>query len=796
MLAAWSGGAVWAQAPQSLTLRISPMLAEEISVQARQNMPAFTASRRLEAQPNAAILLEGDVEVRRADMVIRADRIEYDQARDLIRAEGQARINQAGNLYEGTGLELRLDAGQGFFERARYELLSSQGYGEAERIEFLDETRTVIRNVTFTTCRREPGPDWMPAWLMRAATMRIDSEEEDAEAEDVVLRFQDVPVFAMPVMGFSLTSRRRSGFLSPVFGVDNVSGFEITQPYYWDIAPNRDLTLVPTWMSRRGVNYGGEFRYLESNYSGQLRVDYMPDDKLRTDRNGEPLDRQGVAFEHSGQVSGESWGRLGLNLEYNRASDDNYWRDFSGGASSLTQRLLPASAGVSWQFGPWSADLRSQQWQTLQDPEAPIRAPYDRLPQMTLRYAEPDAAGFDFRLELDSTQFAPSADELDADRRESGAQRSVARAQLAYPMRSLGGFLIPKASWQAVRYEFETPLTTAQPFETSNSSLSDNRTFAEYTAPTWSLDAGLVFERESSFLGLPYSQTLEPRLFYTYTPYVEQNHLPSYDSGPVDFSASSIYSEHSFVGYDRVADNDLLTMGLTTRFIDGETGAEVVQMGAAQRLRFSDQQVVLPGGSPSLAGFSDVLFNLGMRLEPRFYIDSTVQYNQETEESERVTLDLRYQPRPFRLFNVGYRMQRLPEGSLYPMSELIDMGWQWPLNDLWGDRGENLGPGQGEGPGRWYSIGRMNYSTQDQRMVDMLMGFEYDAGCWLGRIVVERLQTGLAEDDYTQRIMFQIELVGFSRIGIDPMDTLRKHLPQYQRLRGQAAPPSRFSNYD
>lgn len=164
-----------------------------------------------------------------------------------------------------------------------------------------------------------------------------------------------------------------------------------------------------------------------------------------------------------------------------------------------------------------------------------------------------------------------------------------------------------------------------------------------------------------------------------------------------------------------------------------------------------------------------------------------MQYNPATEKSVRSTVSARYNPGHYRVLNMAYRFQR-------DLSELVDIGWQWPINDLWGDRGQDLGPGRGQGSGRWYSVGRLNYSLQDNKLVDSIIGFEYDAGCWLGRVVLERLQTGLVSTN--QRIMFQLELVGFSRLGIDPLQTLKSNIPRYQYLREQVTAPSRFSNYD
>ena len=677
-----------------------------------------------------------------------------------------SRVNQAGNIYEGPSLELKMDSFEGYFDQPSYHFLQSGAHGEAQRMEFLDDKRAVIHNATYTTCRRVPGPDWVPDWFLRAATIRLDTEDEVGQAEDAQLTFKGATLVSMSSASFPLSSKRKSGFLAPTFGVDSISGTEVTVPYYWNIAPNRDATLYPTLMSARGINYGSEFRYLEPSYAGRLRADYMPQDKLRD------ADRWGMSYLHQGviQTGVEPVGNLGLNLNLNRVSDDNYWSDFPRSTSSLTQRLLPNSGTLSWARGDFTSSISVLKWQTLQNPTAPIIPPYDRVPQLATRYGRLDVGGFDFSVDADYTQF--SANPLLTG--QPNAQRSFMLTQVSRPWLGAAGFIVPKLQLHAANYQFDTPINTGD-------------STASRAVPTFSLDSGLVFERDANLLGRGFRQTLEPRLFYVNTPFVNQNYLPNYDTGLSDFNFASIYAENAFVGNDRIADNNLLTAGVTTRLLDPDTGAEGARFGIAQRFRFADQVVTLPGGAPSPLGLSDILLGAAFNWDNRWIFDSTVQYNPTTQKSIRSTVGARYNPGSYRVVNMAYRFQR-------DTSELIDLGWQWPINDLWGDKGEDLGAGRGQGAGRWYSVGRLNYSLQDGKLVDSILGFEYDAGCWLGRIVLERVSTGLVTTN--ERLMFQIEFVGFSRLGIDPLATLKNNIPRYQYLREQVSSPSRFGNYD
>lgn len=760
--------AVRAQAQEPAPrLRASPLLQETIPAAQRDQLPTFVEGDRIRGTTEQETVIEGAAELRRGDTVIRAERLQFNQATDKARAEGNVRINKAGNVIEGPLLELQVDTFQGFFNEPRYRFLRNDAYGEADRIDFIDDRRAVIHNATYTTCQRRPGPSWMPDWILSASSIRIDQEENTGYAEGATLRFLGVPILGAPGMSFPLSDERKSGLLPPTIGLDNVSGLEFTQPYYWNIAPNRDATLYPTLMSKRGIDFAGEFRYLEPNYNGTLRANILPNDRVR-DR-----DRWGYALEHlQSSLVSPRWGHTALNLNVNRVSDDNYWRDFSRNSSSLTQRLLAGDGRLDWSRGDFAATFRTLKWQVLQDPSAPIVPPYEKAPQLNGRYQPgPLWGGLQPYVEADFTRFVNGRGPLP----QPDANRSYMVAQISRPWRAPGWFVVPKVQVQATHYDFDTPTLTGL-------------TSADRVIPTFSLDSGLVMEREARFFGRNFLQTLEPRAFYTNTPFRDQSRLPNYDSGLQDFNFATIYTENPFGGHDRIPDASVLTLGATSRLIDPETGAQQASFGVAQRIRFKDQQVTLVPGEPPLSErLSDLLFGASVALYPQWNLDSTVQYNPKSGRSVRSTVGATYSPGNYRVVSAAYRLQR-------GRSEQLDIAWQWPLNDLWGDKGTNLGAGMGEGAGRWYSVGRLNVSLREKRLVDAVVGLEYDAGCWLGRVVLERLQAGTTESN--KRILFQLEFVGFSRLGSSALQTLRDNIPRYQYLRERVTVPSRFSNYD
>ena len=751
-----------------LNLQTSPLLQEQITPEVRSSLPSFVSGQRITGRPDQETVVEGNAMLRRGDLVIKADRLDYTQVTDVARAQGHVLINRAGNIYEGPLLELRLETFEGFFNTPSYHFLNNDAHGQADRIDFLDEQRAVIHNATFTTCRRLPGPSWMPDWILKASTISLNNEEDVGTATGALLSFKGLPLLPVPYISFPLSEKRKSGVLPPTIGLDTVNGTEISVPYYWNIAPNRDATLTPTVMSKRGVNLGTEFRYLEASYTGNLNLDWMPSDLLRD------ADRWGLNLNHQARTA-SAWTDDGasLNLSLNRVSDDNYWRDFSSSEALLTQRLLPGDALASWASGPVSGTVHVLKWQVLQDPDSPIVPPYDRVPQITAHMGQGNVQGFDWSLDGDFTQF-------EADRTRTGqpnTQRTFALAQLSRPWLAPQGFITPKLQLHAAAYQFDAML-------------ADGNQSASSVVPTFSLDSGLVFERNSALWGRDYVQTLEPRAFYVYTPYRNQSLLPNYDTGAADFNFASIYLENAFVGHDKISDNNLLTMGLTTRFLDPDSGNQYARFGVAQRLRFEPQQVTINSAtSPAESGLSDVLLGAEVNLNERWTVDSTTQYNPLTDQSVRATVGARYNPGNYRVLNAAYRFQR-------NVSEQIDVSWQWPINDLWGDRGQELGKGRGQGDGRYYALGRLNYSLDQSALVDTILGVEYDAGCWLARVVLARTQTSTSSA--VQRLIFQLEFVGFTRIGTaDPRATLTQNISRYQNLRDAGgASVSRFSNYE
>ena len=735
-----------------LPLQPSTQIAPPPRGDAARNRSIVLRADRVQARPELETLAEGNVEFRRAGTVIRADRISYDSADDRARARGNVRISRDGNHYWGPELELQVQRFEGFFLEPQFTLGRTGAGGTAQRFEFLDPSRFVAVGATYTSCPRDGSGD--PDWLLTSDRVRIDLEANEGVAEGAVLRFLGVPILAAPVLSFPLTDARKSGWLPPAVNLDSKSGLELAVPYYWNIAPNRDATITPSVLSRRGAGLGAEFRYLEPSDVGRIEVNALPGDRVAG------RDRWLADVAHDGTWRHDiHYGGSGI-----RVSDDDYWKDFSRQIRSFTPRLLPLNARVDQRIERSSFDstwfVGTQRWQVLRsnEPGSEILAPYDRSVQM--------GVGLDSEL--------PLGMRLGVDSEVNRFTRADGLPNITFPN-----------GWRAhavasVSRLFETPAFYVRPKVTVNSAsyaldqpMVDGSTRASRTVPTFSIDTGAVFERDSNWFGRAQLQTLEPRLFYVNTPFRDQSALPIFDTGPIDFNTISVYSDNLFSGYDRVSDGHQLTAGATTRWLDANTGVETLRLGIAQRYLFRDQRVT-PDGQPLTQRLSDVLLDGSTSLVPNWRFDVAMQYSAELSRAVRSIVGVQYLPAPFHALSATYRLAR-------GFSEQVELGWQWPVY-----RGKPSGGG-GQCNGTLYAVGRVNYSTRDSRFTDTLAGFEYDAGCWIGRIVSERLSTGRTEQ--TTRLLFQLELVGLSRIGSNPLQVLKDNIPGYRLLREERKGP-------
>jgi LPS-assembly protein len=706
----------------------------------RDAAPTFARADRIDGSVDESVLLTGNAEVRRGGVVLRGDRILYTQATDQVDVSGNARVFGRGATFSGPELSFRIDAQTGSMPNAQFTYPARNGRGEATLVEFLSEQRARMENARFTTCA--PGDK---SWWVQLDEVSIDGLEQSATASGAVLYFQGVPILASPWFGFPVGNQRRTGFLTPSFGVSNTLGTDIRTPFYWNIAPNYDYTATPRILSKRGVLLGNEFRFLEREYNGTLLYDIIPNDR----ETGTARSYTGARFNWNSPTG------FGAGVNYNRVSDDNYFVDFSSTILGSSQKVLPQDAFLSYTQPFWNAVARVTKNQILQDPLAPVTPPYERVPQVAVTGFVADWRGWEAAAVLDATRFTNPQASLQP------GTRYIANPRVAYPIIAPGWFITPRAQISATYYSLDPQ------FNPGNT--SDTRVM-----PILSLDSGLIFERDAQWFGRASQQTLEPRVFYAYIPFRAQNQLPNFDSALADLNYAQFFTENIYSGYDRIVNANQLTLALATRILDSETGAERLRAAVGQRYYFTEQKVTLPGESPRQGSESDLLAALAAQLGGNWAVDAAVQYSAETSAISRATAGVRWQPRRSSVLSAYYRYQESSTPS--SSTNQIDVSAQWPITD------------------RWYGVGRYNYSLQNRKVVEAIAGFEYKEDCWVLRFAFQRFQTTTATS--TTNFYVQLELTGLTSVGTNALSQLQRNIPGYQRINPLPRQPGMFEYYE
>ncbi len=642
--------------------------------------------------------LAGEVQVLREGMRLEADEAEYDRETELLELSGGVHYRTPELSLQGE--RARVDLAQEIAEMfdTRFHVIDLHAFGAAERVLITDPQHTRLEGLTYSTCN--PGDE---GWQLRADSLRLDDATNTGEARGVTVRFQGVPFAYLPYINFPLRGRK-SGFLAPSFGNSDSNGADLSVPYYWNIAPNRDATTTPRYMSKRGTMLLSEYRYLNEQNEGELNLDYLPHDRLFGKERGF------ASWQHVARP-GRGW-NSSVNLNY--VTDDAYFDDISDVQSITSQTHLERRVDVGYRGDQWSFLGRLQGYQALTGTE-----PYQRLPQLRFRM-EPRGRGalrYDGNAEL--VHFAHAS-------REPTGTRLDLSPGVTLPLEAPAWFFRPRLAIRHTDYRLDG---------------GDDERLTR-TVPLASVDGGLYFDRFTSFGGEAVQQTLEPRLYYLYVPFRDQSAFPRFDTAEYDFSFGQLFRENRFSGADRVGDANQLTLAVASRVLAESSGEELLRAMVGQIVYFDDRQVTLTGStSPGdERGQSDIIGELGVKPRRNLDFSTTVQYDPDQEREELLTSRLRYVPGTQRGVSLSYRLRR--DQSV----RQTDLAAFWPLNP------------------QWQFIGRWNYDLENERSLETVAGLEYRSCCWSLRLVGRGHFDPVAED-IERSIYVTLELKGLANIG-------------------------------
>lgn len=776
----------------------------------KSDAPTFIGAKASRYQQEEQIAtLAGDVVMRQGSMQIEADEASLYQAENRGELNGKVRLRDNGALIVGDHADVQLDTGAAKVDNAEYILHKSRIRGSALYAKRGENAIIRLKDGTYTTC--EPNSN---AWQLKGNNITLNPATGFGTATNVTLRVKDIPVFYTPYIYFPIDDRRQSGFLPPSFSSSTDTGFMLVTPYYFNLAPNYDATLYPRYMTKRGLLMEGEFRYLTESSEGQFGAAYLNDkDDKRKDQTDYKDTRYMLNWQHKGGLDS----RVLTEVDYTKISDPYYFQDLETEQIGIeSQDYVNQQGSVTYRGDTFNAKLNAQAYQMATVTQI---TPYNKLPQITFNGALPyHPGGVDFSYNTELVRFDRDLENGDfinedgtrsprLDRyvtglaRANGTRLNVAPS-MSLPMTASYGYITPKLKYMYTQYDLDldgigkTQMTAAgQKFNSSQ-----NR-----SVPIASIDSGLYFDRNTQWFGTNYRQTLEPRAFYLYVPERDQTDIPVFDTGESTFSYGSLWRDNRFSGSDRVGDENKLSLGLTSRWIE-ENGFERQRISVGQAYYFKDRKVQMPDIPENRDDSTSSVSPYALEYAYRFNRDwrATADYNwdPETRSPRSGSAMMHYQPEdnPNKVVNIGYRYRN-------DQVRYNQYTGKWEIGG--GDFGVKGQPGYIKDyykiqqhdfsviwpiVPQWNVISRWQYDYNRNRTLEAFGGFEYDNCCWKLRLIN---RYWVDNDEYTQEaptnekgdhgLFLQIVLKGLGGVvGTKVESFLDKGIQGYREREDQA----------
>ncbi len=724
-----SGGAL--QGPASL--RATPAVPPGTPATRPEDVPIDLVSDHASIGADGHATLSGNVDVHQGDRRIQAKEIQYDRDNGSIQSTDH--IDYQDPLVHVTGSTGKYSAtGGGAFTDAQFHLTQRGARGTALQMRLTPQGVLDLRDVTFTNC--PVGDD---AWELRAREITLDTRNKIGTGHGAKIDFMGVPIIYLPWVSFPLSNDRKSGFLFPSIGSTSSGGLQLSVPYYWNIAPNVDFTFEPTEYSRRGLDLGGDLRFLTAAQHGELDWNFLPRDSNFCAPNAAVGDdcgasRSRVRLFDVAELPYDF--RLTVNAE--NVSDTRYFEDFAQGPEGASTAFLERAATFSYRDEHWRVDAQAQQYQTIDIDNVQLyERPYARVPRIVVdtdwSYGESIVTRYGFDSEV--VNFRRSIDAPD-----SAGWRMDLMPRATLDLTGPGYFVRPGIAWRLTQYELDNlgpGLTDRSPSR---------------RVPIASVDTGLVFARSTGSRDQR-KLTLEPRLLYLYVPYRNQDQLPVFDTALPDLNPIQLFRLNRYVGADRISDANQLSVGVTSRLLDASNGRQFLSVTLGQTYYFRTPRVVLPNEAPATGDSSDIVAVVSLTAYDNWSAEVAAQWDPHVRTGERTSVNLQYKPAPDKVINLGYRYQRfqfVPGQFGQPGYEAgfdqVELSAAWPIK------------------GHVNIFAREVVSVRDATELERFAGFEYRACCWRVRLGARRFVS--KHDGSTDTgIWLQLELAGLAGVG-------------------------------
>ncbi len=714
-------------------------------------LPISIEANEVEARKGAGYAFHGDVRIIQGGRGIFANRVILDEDTRIAESSENVRIytSNGDEVFSNT-MKMALDTYTGVMEDVRIRYAHPTASSSHQGHNDLEESRSFLapQNRTAVQGNQAVGREYTTVPIVRAsatarkvsfegegfqrleyATLSTCNENRDVvltarrleldhasgtgSARDMVVRFKDMPIFYFPAVTFPINDERKSGFLFPRMGYDDQSGAIFGIPYYANISPQQDATVMPRLFSRRGLQVHGEYRYLTRRSSGTIRAEYLPDDDVFKG------DRHAFSLDHRHRFTKT----LMAEVDLNDVSDTRYLRDFSNDVGVRHSSYIPQDASVTYRDSVLYLRTRFSAFERVNQDVSIASQPYERMPEIKVRLREQELSIFRFGIRSDLTHF-----NHDDDKKVDGTRIGI-EPYVSLPLEKAYGHFVPRLSVHGIRYDL------------NNNPNGDKA--PSVSVPVFSIDSGLVLERLFSRSDTTYLQTLEPRLFYVRIPVRSKQELfPDFDTRRGELSSlSRSFRENRFLGGDRVGDTHQLSLGIRTRFVDNGNGREKLNLGIGRIFFFDDRKVGLTTAEPDdTRDKSGLLAEISGTLADRWTFQGFSKWAEPDNEENYLSLSARYAHDSRHRGSVRYSKRQRS-------SEQVNLRVE-----------TSLGP-------RWQLQSEFYYSLLESKLRTVKLGFGYDGCCWAARL---QLQRYALDTDYDDRIVFSFALDDLGKISTGP----------------------------
>lgn len=691
-------------------------------------------------------IVTGNVEATQGQRFLSGDKVTLHKDSGQVDIEGHAVLREPGLLLQGERATVQRDEETAHIENAGYVLHEQHAHGKANSIQRNADSQIILQGGTYSYCN-----PLNPSWELRSQQLSLNPNTGQGKGKHVRLAIADVPVLYLPYIQFPLGDQRQSGFISPSFTYGD-DGLDISLPYYLNLAPNYDATIIPRYIADRGTQLGGELRHLSPLFSSAVRGAYLADDNINNE------DRWLANVEQTGGRQ-QAWR---TRVDITRVSDKDYFDDLDNAGLSVNRQTHLKQQGIASYSSPnWLFSAEALNYQTLRDNT--VADPYKKLPELIAAGDYIFQNGFELNLDNRYAQFDHR------DNTQTTGQRFFALYDASWNSAWQSGFFKPGISVHYLEQQLEL---TSTPDETHN-----------VTVPAAYIDSGLFFQNNhGNFL-----HTFEPRLYHYYAAYEDQNDFQLFDTDELTFNYAQLYRNTRFSGSDRIADANQTTFGFSTALFSGDSNVdnsstEVLRLNMGQTFYHRDREVttISPSIMPLLPdefqyrytdNQSPLATELLYTLNAQWQLRGDLIWSSRHGNTESSSLYLHYQGNEKTVFSIGYRQrqQLMLLNGLYSMEAVRegDISGAWAINN------------------RWALAARMNYDFNFNRTLEGLAGIEYNACCWRARLAykkwAEDSDTPLALGDYESRegIYFEIELKTLGGLGTKIENILEDSIDGY-----------------